>query len=233
MIRIRRADDRGATRLNWLESRHTFSFNRFHDPDYVGFRDLRVINEDRVAPGAGFSEHGHRDMEIITYVLSGMLMHGDSMGHERTIGPGDVQVMTAGSGIRHREFNGSMTEPLHLLQIWIRPRVGDLEPRYDQRHYDDDDLVDRWRVIVSADGVDGSLVIMQDVTIHAARLGAGKSLSLDVPGGRYGWLQVAEGDVTLSGEFVEAGDGVAITGPESLTITAGESPARLLRFDLK
>jgi redox-sensitive bicupin YhaK (pirin superfamily) len=232
MIQIRHANERGRTDLGWLDSRHTFSFGRYYDPAHEAFGLLRVINDDRVTGGGGFGEHGHRDMEIISYVLSGALRHGDSIGHQEDIGPGDVQVMTAGSGIRHREFNASPTEAVHFLQIWIEPRATGLKPRYDQRHFDRVSITDQWRLIVSPDGSEGSLMIHQDARIHVAQLSAGKSLPVEVAAGRRGWVQVALGGAKLGEHELKEGDGAAITGRESLQITGGAGGARVLFFEL-
>jgi len=232
MITLRPASARGKTVLDWLDSRHGFSFGDYHDPAHMGFGPLRVINEDRVSPGAGFSTHGHRDMEIISYVLEGALEHKDSTGVGSTIRPGDVQIMSAGSGIRHSEFNHSKTQPVHFLQIWILPDRLGVPPRYDQKTLAPPKNGGRSRLIGSPDGRDGSIVIYQDVEVHDALLNAGDSVTHPLAPGRESWVQVARGVVEVNGEVARAGDGVAVEGEQSVVVTSREKGAQILLFDL-
>jgi hypothetical protein len=227
MMTIRLGNERGHFNHGWLDTYHTFSFADYHDPDHMGFRALRVINEDRVAPGQGFGEHPHRDMEIITYVLSGALAHKDSSGGEGVLRPGEVQHMTAGAGIRHSEFNSSKTEPVHLLQIWLLPEKKGLRPGYSQKRFEIDGL----RLVASHDGRDGSLPVHQDVDLFAARLPADKEVKHALAAGRHGWIQLASGSVTLNGKELQAGDGAAVSDERELAIRANE-PAEFLLFDL-
>lgn len=232
MMQVRKAADRGVAEHGWLSSRHTFSFADYWDPDQVGFSDLRVINEDRVAPGKGFSTHPHRDMEIFSYVLEGALAHSDSMGNGSKIVPGDVQLMSAGSGVTHSEFNGSGDAPVHFLQIWIMPdRVGG-EPVYQQRHFSEADRRGRLRLILSADGRDGSLRIQQDINVFAGLFDDDESAVLPVDGSRHAYVQVARGVVVLNGVKLEGGDGVRLRNPKALQLTAGRN-AEVLVFDLR
>ncbi|WP_309741326.1 MULTISPECIES: pirin family protein [unclassified Chamaesiphon] len=228
---IHPGDLRGHTKISWLDSYHTFSFSNFYDPQRMGFRSLRVINDDRVAPGAGFGTHGHRDMEILTYVLAGELAHKDSLGTGAVIRPGDVQIMSAGTGIQHSEFNNSDTEPVHLLQIWILPDRQNITPRYDQRQFSPADKQGKLRLVASPDGRDGSVIVHQDLNLYAALLGAGDRLTFEMEPQRYVWLQVASGDLTLNGESLVAGDGVQISTPELLELTTAAN-AEVLLFDL-
>ncbi len=224
---IRRSNERGHFNHGWLDTYHTFSFADYHDENHMGFRALRVINEDRVAPGQGFGEHPHRDMEIITYVLSGALAHKDNSGGEGVLRPGEVQHMTAGGGIRHSEFNASKTEPVHLLQIWLLPEKKGLRPSYSQKRFEIDGL----RLVASHNGRDGSLPVHQDVDLFAARLPADKEVKHTLASGRYAWLQVAGGAVTVNGTALVAGDGAAVSDERELVIRANE-PAEFLLFDL-
>jgi hypothetical protein len=228
MITIRKSRDRGTENHGWLLAKHTFSFADYHDPQHMGFSVLRVINEDRVVPGAGFPPHPHRDMEIITYVLEGAIAHQDSTGGRGVIRPGDVQHMSAGRGVVHSELNASKTEPLHLLQIWILPKERGIEPRYDQKHYPVDDRRGRLRIVASPDGRDGSLPIHQDASLYATVLD-GERVTHTLAPGRKGWLQVARGDVTINGAELGQGDGAAIVDETELTI-GGKGEALL--FDL-
>ena len=232
MIAVRRAAERGTANLGWLDSRHTFSFGHYYDPDHMGFGALRVINEDRVAPGGGFDTHGHQDMEIISYVLDGALEHRDSIGTGSVIRPGDVQVMSAGTGIRHSEFNHSKTEPVHFLQIWVLPDRKGLAPRYDQKTFAESGKRDRLRLIGSPDGRDGSIVIHQDAAIYDARLSRGHAVAHPLKGGRKGWVQVISGAVAVNGKAAAAGDGVAVADEGLVSITAGADGADVLVFDL-
>ena len=231
MITIRKANERGHFDHGWLNTYHTFSFDQYYDPRYMGFRTLRVINEDTVHPGRGFPTHGHRDMEIITYILEGALQHQDSMGNGSMIRPGEVQRMTAGTGVRHSEQNASQSEPVHLLQIWILPHTVDLEPGYEQKHFTEDERRNRLRLIASSDGSQGSVTVHQDLALYASILELGERVQHSMPATRYGWLQVARGVVDLNGERVERGDGAVIVGESDLEIVANE-PAEILLFDL-
>ena len=231
MITVRRADERGHFELDWLDTYHTFSFGEYHDPDHMGFRELRVLNEDRVQPGRGFGTHPHRDMEILTYVIDGALRHEDSMGNGSVIRPGDAQRMSAGTGVLHSEMNDSEAETCHLLQIWIRPERAGIEPGYEQRSFEPDELRDRLRPIASPDGGAGSITIHQDVTILAGRLGAGVALRHEFADGRHGWLQVARGSVSLNGIELGPGAGAALSDEPEVELRAlGE--AEVLLFDL-
>jgi quercetin 2,3-dioxygenase len=230
---------RGHTKIGWLDSHHTFSFGNFQDPDRMGFRSLRVINDDRVIPGAGFGTHGHRDMEILTYVLEGELAHKDSLGTGSVIRPGDVQIMSAGTGIQHSEFNNSASESVHFLQIWMLP-VGEaslkenrqnIAPRYDQRDFPLTEKQGKLRLVASKDGREGSVVIHQDINLYVSILSTGDRIEFETPPNRFAWVQVARGMVTLNGESLREGDGVQINSPELLELTT-ESNAEILLFDL-
>jgi redox-sensitive bicupin YhaK (pirin superfamily) len=232
MIAVRPAGERGIANLGWLDSRHTFSFGHYYDPKHMGFGPLRVINEDRLRPGGGFDTHGHRDMEIISYVLAGALEHKDSIGTGSVIRPGDVQVMSAGTGIRHSEFNHSKTEPVHFLQIWVVPDREGIAPRYEQKTFPDADKRGRLRLVGSSDGRDGSVVIHQDVELFAAILNAGERVTLPVSTGRKAWLQAVRGTVAMNGQELDVGDGAAVEGEPTLTVTAKVDGAEILVFDL-
>ncbi|HSC28312.1 MAG TPA: pirin family protein [Vicinamibacterales bacterium] len=232
MISIRRAAERGHFDHGWLDTYHTFSFGEYFDPEFSGFRSLRVINEDRVRPGQGFGTHGHRDMEIVSYVLEGALAHKDSMGTGSVIVPGDVQYMSAGTGVRHSEFNASEGEPVHFLQIWVVPDKSGYAPRYGQKRFEDSEKRGRLRLVASPDGADGSLAIRQDVKLYASVLDPGASVSLPLAEGRHGWVQVARGAVEVNGKRLEAGDGLAASGERELSIFSGDGGAELLAFDL-
>ena len=231
MITVRRSSARGATRLDWLDSRHTFSFGDYYDPDPMGVRFLRVINDDRVGPGAGFGTHGHRDMEILTYVLEGALEHRDSLGTGSVIRRGDLQRMSAGTGIRHSEFNPSPSEPVHFLQIWLLPERTGLRPGYEQQHFGDAEMRGRLRLIAARDGREGAVTIHQDVNLYATLLDTGQAVSHRVRDGRDAWVQVAAGGVTLNGQRLTAGDGALISGEPVLELV-GTEPAEVLLFDL-
>lgn len=222
---------RGHFDHGWLETHHSFSFADYFDPDHMGFRSLRVINEDTIAPGRGFGMHGHRNMEIVTIVLSGSLRHEDSMGNGAAILPGEVQRMTAGSGVRHSEFNASETEPLHLLQIWIEPDRAELPPSYEQTHFDEGGRTDRLQLVASPDGREGSVTIHQDATLHRGRLTAGAEVTHRFSEGRGGWLQVIAGEVIAGPHPLVAGDGLAIEGEPEITIRS-DGGGELLLFDL-
>ena len=231
MLTIRRAHERGHADHGWLDSHHTFSFADYHDPRHMGFRALRVINEDRVAPGKGFGTHPHRDMEIISYVLAGALEHRDSLGTGSVIRPGDVQRMSAGTGVTHSEFNHSPSEGVHFLQIWIVPEARGLAPGYEQRRFEAADRQGRLRLIAARDGRDGAVTVHQDVAVYAALLAPGQTAAHDFAAGRYGWLQVARGQVRVGEQTLQAGDGAAIQAHERVEIVGVEA-AELLLFDL-
>ena len=223
--------ERGHADHGWLDSRHTFSFAGYHDPRFMGFRTLRVINEDRVQAGAGFPPHGHRDMEILSYVLQGALEHKDSLGTGSVIRPGDVQRMSAGTGVRHSEYNHSATEPVHFLQIWIEPARRGIAPGYEQISVSADARRGRLCLIASADGRDGSVTVHQDAAVYAALVAPGESLTHVLAAHRHAWVQVARGAVTLNGQLLAHGDGVAVSGEGSLII-AGREDGEILLFDL-
>jgi quercetin 2,3-dioxygenase len=229
MITIRPAAERGRTEAGWLDSQHSFSFGEYFDPRNMGFRALRVINEDRVVPGVGFPTHGHRDMEIVTYVLDGAIAHKDSLGTGSVIRPGDVQRMTAGTGIRHSEFNHSPSDPLHFLQIWILPEKNGLPPGYEQKAFAKQPGA--LRLVGSRDGREGSITVHQDVDIHAGVLRDGNTVEFTPGPDRHVWLQVARGLVTLNGQKLKAGDGAAVSRESSLQIAA-QSDAEIVLFDL-
>lgn len=230
MMKLRRAHERGHAEHGWLDSYHTFSFADYYDPDWMGFRTLRVINDDLVMPGMGFGMHPHRDMEIITYVLSGALEHKDSMGNGRIIRPGEVQYMAAGTGVRHSEFNPSKDEAVHLLQIWIQPDRKGLEPRYADRSMADA-TNGQLALVASKTGREGSFAINQDADLYLGRLEKGAQASFQVKPGRYAWLHLAEGEVLLNGELLRAGDAVAISDEANMGIAA-HKPSQVLLFDL-
>jgi len=231
MLTLRPDEARGHFDHGWLDTRHTFSFADYHDPRHMGFRQLRVINEDRVKPGRGFGTHAHRDMEIVTYVLDGALEHKDSMGNGSIIRPGDVQRMTAGTGVTHSEYNPSPTDPVHLLQIWILPEREALEPGYEQRTFPAAERRKRLRLVASRDGRDGSVTIHQDADILAALLDAGDEVSHALRPGRHAWVQVARGSVDVNGTALAAGDGAALSNEARVTLRADE-PSEVLVFDL-
>ena len=232
MINVRNAAKRGTADFGWLESRHTFSFGDYYDPKQMGFGSLRVINEDRVSPGKGFGVHGHRDMEIISYVIEGALEHKDSIGTGSVIRPGDVQVMSAGTGIRHSEFNHSPTEPVHFLQIWVVPDREGITPRYEQKTFPDTEKRGRLCLVGSADGRDGSVVIHQDVELFATLLSTGKQVTHAFRAGRKGWLQIVRGVAVMNGHDLGAGDGVAVQEEPALTVRARDVGTEILVFDL-
>jgi quercetin 2,3-dioxygenase len=231
MIRILRSEERGGGDHGWLKTHHTFSFNDYWDPKWMGFRSLRVINEDWVAPNNGFPTHPHRDMEIITYILEGELEHKDSLGTGSVILPGDGQRMTAGSGIRHSEFNPSSTKAAHLLQIWIQPEKAGLPPSYEQKSFEEEDKRGKLRVIASRDAKDGSVKINQDAKLYVSLLKPGEEVAHELSQGRHGWLQVARGSVELNGNKLGQGDGAAISDEKELKIK-GTEDAEVLLFDL-
>jgi redox-sensitive bicupin YhaK (pirin superfamily) len=231
MITVRKAQERGHARHGWLESFHTFSFAGYHDARHMGFRDLRVINEDRVEPQRGFGTHSHRDMEIVSYVLEGALEHRDSLGNGSVIRPGDVQRMSAGTGVSHSELNPSASEPVHFLQIWILPEREGLAPSYEQKHFPVEERAGRLRLVASRGGREGSVRVHQDVDLYASLLAAGESVTHTLRAGRHAWLQVARGRCALNGVALEAGDGAAVSEERSLGLV-GVGDAELLLFDL-
>jgi redox-sensitive bicupin YhaK (pirin superfamily) len=231
MITVRPAHERGKTQTSWLDSRHTFSFNRYYDPRHTGFRDLLVINEDTVAPGMGFGTHAHRDMEIISYVVDGQLAHQDSTGTSSVIRPGDVQRMSAGTGVSHSEFNPSDTTPTHFLQIWIRPERDSLPPSYEQRTFPAADRRDTLHLVAARDGREGAVTVHQDVRLYVGTLEPGTALTHHLGPERYAWVQVIGGAVRLNNTSLRAGDGAAISAEPMLQMHATET-AELLLFDL-
>src|SRR5687767_1107910 len=231
MISVRRSDERGHFDHGWLNTYYTFSFDQYYDPRYMGYRNLRVINEDFVAAGRGFPKHGHCDMEIITYILEGALKHEDSMGNGSVIRPGDVQRMTAGTGVRHSEQNASEREQVHLLQIWILPHTVGLEPGYEQKAFSEDERRGRLKLIASEDGRDGSVVVHQDVKLFASIIPAGEQVEHPMDQQRHAWIQIARGAISVNGEKADQGDGVMVAGESRLEIKAEEN-AEILLFDL-
>jgi redox-sensitive bicupin YhaK (pirin superfamily) len=232
MIQVRKSQERGHVDHGWLNTYHSFSFDQYYDPRFMGFRSLRVINEDFVAPARGFPTHPHRDMEIITYILEGALAHRDSMGNGSVIKPGDVQRMSAGTGVRHSEANGSETESVHLLQIWIMPAEQGIAPGYEQKKFDDEEKRGRLRLVASRDAREGSVTIHQDADVYAALLDPAQSVTHELAAGRGAWLQVARGAVELNGQSLTQGDGAAIEDESRLRIVGTEA-AEVLLFDLK
>lgn len=231
MITVRKAEDRGHADHGWLDTNHTFSFASYRDPQHMGFRSLRVMNEDRVAPGKGFGTHAHDNMEIISYVLSGALEHKDSMGNGEVLRPGEFQRISAGSGITHSEFNPSSEEPVHFYQIWLVPNVRDIAPSYQQREFGEGEKLDRLRLVASPEGEDGSLSIHTDANVYLSNLAAGAEVGFDLQPGRHGWLQVLSGSVAVSGNQLSTSDGAAITNEDSVSIVASED-AEIMLFDL-
>jgi len=231
VIQVRAAEERGHTDWGWLDSRHSFSFGEYHDPEHMGFRALRVINDDRVKAGAGFGTHGHRDMEILSYVLEGALEHKDSSGGGGVIRPGEIQFMRAGTGVTHSEYNHSQTELVHFLQIWIVPDARGLKPGFDQRPFDREAASRGFVLLASQDGRETSVQVHQDVELWVTQLGAGESRELRLRPGRHAWLQVARGSVALNGQALDEGAGAAVSGEERLALVAQE-PAEVLVFDL-
>jgi hypothetical protein len=231
MIRTRKSADRGVTHIGWLDSSHTFSFGDYFDPAHTHYRSLRVINDDRIAPGGGFGAHPHRDMEILTYVLSGGVAHRDNMGHESVIRPGQWQKMSAGRGVVHSEYNASETDPLHLLQIWLVPDTKGLPPSYEEKDFPPAESEGKFRVVGTKDGRDGTIVIHQDVVLSAARVRPGDRFGYDLKPGRGAWLHVATGAVTVNGVSLTAGDAVAVEGEPRIDVV-GDSAGEVLLFDL-
>ena len=232
MITLRSAQERGIADFGWLDSRHTFSFGNYYDPNHMGFASLRVINEDKVTAGQGFGTHGHRDMEIISYVLEGALEHKDSIGTGSVIRPGDVQRMSAGTGIKHSEFNASETDPVHFLQIWILPEQQGIKPGYEQKTFTEAEKQGRLRLVGSRDGREGSITIHQNVDLYAASLQQDEEVSHTLAEGRVAWLQVARGAVQLNQQTLTAGDGAAISEEALITLRGASSAAEVLLFDM-
>ncbi len=231
MLRVRKANDRGHANHGWLNTYHTFSFSSYYDPDHVQFRNLRVMNEDWVAPGQGFGTHPHRDMEIVTYVLEGALEHRDSMGNGEVLRPGEFQRMSAGTGITHSEFNPSKTEPVHLYQIWLLPERKGLTPSYEQKAFPTETMKNELRLVASREPADGALLIQTDASIYLSKLDAGRLVTHDLAPGRHVWLQVLRGTVTLNGQPLATSDGVAVSDETRLTIEAS-TDAEVMLFDL-
>ena len=231
MLQIRKSEDRGNANHGWLQSKHTFSFGDYHDPHHVGFGPLLVINEDKVAPGQGFGTHGHRDMEIISYVLEGALEHKDSIGTGSVLHYGDVQRMSAGTGVRHSEFNGSQTEQVHFLQIWIQPNVKGIPPSYEEKHFAPETKLGKLRLIASGDGREGSVLIHQDAAIFAAILNTGDRAEHALAAGRNSYVHVIRGQVSVNGNVLKGGDALKITGELLVTLEQAEA-AEVLVFDL-
>ena len=232
MIKIRRSEDRGAANYGWLDTKHTFSFNNYYDPQFMGFRDLRVINEDYIAPAQGFPKHGHRDMEILTYVVSGDLSHKDSLGNAATIRPNELQRMTAGTGVQHSEHS-SQTEETHLLQIWILPEKENIEPSYEQVYFPPEEKSGKLKLVASRGGGDGSVHINQDVSLYNSILAKGDEIEYKLPKNRHAWLQMIKGKIKLNSEVLNAGDGAAISEEEILQINSLADETEFLLFDLK
>ncbi|MEO8099297.1 MAG: pirin family protein [Acidobacteriota bacterium] len=233
MVQIRKSEERGHAKHGWLDSYHTFSFADFYDPQAMGFHSLRVINEDRVAPGQGFGMHGHRDMEILTYVIQGSLAHKDSMGHQEELGPNEIQRMSAGTGVRHSEFNPSSAEPLHLFQIWIQPAKPGTQPSYEQIRFDPAEKQNKLKLLAGPDGEDGSAWINQDARMFVAELAQGTEIPYTLGAKRAAWVHVVRGDVTVNGTTLHTGDAAAVSGEESLALTgANAEPSEVLLFDL-
>ncbi|MCI0630862.1 MAG: pirin family protein [Phycisphaerales bacterium] len=231
MINIRKSTDRGHFNHGWLDTYHTFSFGNYNDPNHMGFSALRVINEDRVAPGQGFGMHPHRDMEIVTYVLEGALQHRDSMGHSEVLRPGEVQRMTAGTGILHSEFNPSKTDPVHLYQIWLLPRQRGATPSYEQKAFPVSVRANQMRLVASPDGRDGSTTIGQDAEIYATNLARNQSVLHELKPGRNAWVQVVRGDLSVNGKPLARGDAAALSGESRIELNT-TSDAEALVFDL-
>lgn len=231
MIKVRKAASRGHFDFGWLNTYHTFSFGDYYDPSHMAFRSLRVINEDIVAPGRGFPRHGHRDMEIFTYIIEGALQHRDSMGNGSIIRPGDVQRMSAGTGVTHSEANPSSDDRVHLLQIWILPAKEGIEPDYEEKKFPREEKLNRLRLIISPEGSEGAVKINQDARVYASVLDAGQEVSQQLASGRHAWLQVAAGSVSINDTELQQGDGAAVSDESGLKIAARE-PSEILLFDL-
>ncbi|MGI0487874.1 pirin family protein [Pantanalinema rosaneae CENA516] len=232
MITIRKSADRGHANYGWLDTYYSFSFANYYDPKHMGFRHLRVINEDRIAPGNGFPTHPHRDMEIISYVVDGSLAHRDSLGNGETIGASGIQRFTAGTGITHSEFNPSSTESTHLLQIWILPEQTGIKPSYEQKLFPADEKRGQWRKLASPDATDGAVKVHQNMTLYATILSPGEARSYTLQPDRHAWIQVVKGDINLNDRSLSAGDGAAVSETTNLTIEATTTEAEVLLFDL-
>ena len=232
MMTPRHAQDRGHARHGWLDSHHTFSFASYHDPEHMGFRALRVINDDRVAPGQGFGAHPHRDMEIISYVLEGQLAHKDSLGTGSVIVPGDVQRMSAGTGVTHSEYNASKTDPVHFLQIWLLPTAAGIQPGYEQKTFTTADKLGTLRLVASPTGADGSVTVHSDASLYAGLFDAGHEATLDLAPGRHAWVHIASGDATVNGVALREGDGASFSGEPKIIVAGTGTRAEVLVFDL-
>lgn len=233
MIQVRRSAERGHANHGWLDTYHTFSFADYYDPKFMGFRSLRVINEDRVAPGAGFGMHGHRDLEILTYVVEGSLAHKDSMGHQQALGPNEIQRMSAGTGVRHSEFNPSGSEPLHLFQIWIEPATGGTQPSYEQIRFDPNEKQNKWKRLAGPAGGAGAARINQDAQVFVAELAKGAGMPYSLGSNRAAWVHVVRGEVAVNGTALRSGDAAAVSGEKGLDLTGrGAEPGEVLLFDL-
>ncbi|MDV3352677.1 pirin family protein [Leptothoe sp. LEGE 181152] len=232
MMTVRPASERGSANFGWLDSRHTFSFGSYYDPAHMGFGTLRVINEDKVAPGRGFPTHSHRDMEIISYVVDGALEHKDSIGNGSIIRPGDVQRMSAGSGISHSEYNASKESPVHFLQIWVLPDKQGIEPGYEQTYFSPEEKQGRLRLVGSQDGRDGSITIHQDMNLYAAQLGLNEQVDYTLQDNRLAWVQVVRGQINLNKNLLSAGDGAAISASEAVSIAGQTDDTEILLFDM-
>ncbi len=232
MITIRPAQERGNANFGWLDSKHTFSFGSYYDPSQMGFSSLRVINEDKVQPGKGFGTHSHRDMEIISYVLQGELEHKDSIGNGSVIRPGDVQRMSAGTGIAHSEFNASTTDLVHFLQIWIMPEKAGIEPSYEQKNFPLEEKQGKLKLVASADGRDDSVTIHQDANLYVAVLNQGDRITYNTNNNRSLWIQIARGSAEINGQALQTGDGAAITEEKELELFATTDNTEILLFDL-
>jgi redox-sensitive bicupin YhaK (pirin superfamily) len=231
MIRIRRSDERGHAHHGWLESYHTFSFADYHDPRHMGFRSLRVINEDRVQPGQGFPTHSHRDMEIVSYVIAGELEHMDSMGNGSVMRSGDIQRMSAGTGVTHSEYNRSVDRVVHFLQIWVPPARNGLEPSYEQRHFSEASRRGRLRIVASGDARDSSVTVHQDIDIYASILSPGERVRHEIRAGRGVWVQVVRGEISVDGESISGGDGIAVSDEAAIELAA-QTPSETVLFDM-
>ena len=233
MIRVRKSEERGHANHGWLNSYHTFSFASYYDPKNMGFRSLRVINEDRVAPGRGFGAHGHEDMEILSYVVGGSLGHKDNMGHEEVLGPNEIQRMSAGTGIVHSEYNPSRTEPVHFFQNWIEQATTGNPSSYEQLRFEPGEKKGKWKLLAGPKGGNGVAQINQDAKLFVAELGSGESLAHTLGSKRHAWLHVVRGAVTVNGTVLNGGDAAAVSNEESLTVTgANPEPSEILLFDL-
>ena len=232
MLTVRKSAERGPTKISWLDSKHSFSFGSYRDPKHTGFRDLLVINEDRVAPGGGFGRHGHADMEIISYVLEGALGHKDSTGTDGIILPGEIQLMSAGAGIEHSEMNASASDPVHFLQIWIKPNKRGIAPAYEQVVMPSVTADAQLDLIAGPAGGKGAVTLHANATVHRAILDPGATLEVAIPAGYHSWVQVVRGDVTVNGQPLATGDGLAISNEQSLKLTGGNEATELLLFDL-